>query len=606
VKPLIETHPELATEANGWDPSKKTFGSNEKVSWVCSKNKSHIWKASISNRARLGRGCPICANRMIKVGENDLATRSPHLISEADGWDPYKIISGSTKKLKWVCSSNKSHRWNASVRDRQKSKNGCPFCLNRVILSGENDLATTNPEIAKEAFGWDPTKFSFGSSKKVKWKCSVDPRHVWSSTISNRASSGRGCPFCTNTRVFKGFNDLSTTHPELAKEAYGWDPKTVIAGSNKKFAWMCSKDPSHRWNASPGKRTNLKNPTGCPICTSLELLVGFNDMATTHPELAKEANGWDPKTVIAGSNKPRSWICKKNKNHVWLARPSNRVFNGVGCPFCVGKKTLAGDNDLATTHPEIAKEAFGWDPRTLTAGSQKRMEWKCSKHGDHFWKSVVNTRTSGRIRGCPFCTNRLVKAGFNDLATTNPEIAMEAFGWDSKTVLAGTQKKMRFICPNKHQWIASVSSRKFSGCPTCSKGGFDPNEKAWLYFGEHKTLELLQIGITNKPKDRIRLHERYGWEIIEIRGPMDGHLTQQWETDILRMLRANSAIMGPKKSLIFKKQSREVDPTYLGTEIWLKESFPVSSIKELMELTEIYENKSVANLLQSKPKKGVN
>jgi hypothetical protein len=28
-----------------------------------------------------------------------------------------------------------------------------------------------------------------------------------------------------------GFNDIASTHPEIAKQAYGWNPKKVIAGS---------------------------------------------------------------------------------------------------------------------------------------------------------------------------------------------------------------------------------------------------------------------------------------------------------------------------------------------------------------------------------------
>lgn len=32
---------------------------------------------------------------------------------------------------------------------------------------------------------------------------------------------------------------------------------------------------------------------------------------------------------------------------------------------------------LAETHPEIAKQADGWDPTTLTAGSNKKVDWKC-------------------------------------------------------------------------------------------------------------------------------------------------------------------------------------------------------------------------------------
>ena len=33
-----------------------------------------------------------------------------------------------------------------------------------------------------------------------------------------------------------------------------------------------------------------------------KLVVGINDLATLHPEIASEADGWDPKTITPGSN----------------------------------------------------------------------------------------------------------------------------------------------------------------------------------------------------------------------------------------------------------------------------------------------------------------
>ena len=61
------------------------------------------------------------------------------------------------------------------------------------------------------------------------------------------------------------------------------------------------------------------------------VVVGKNDLATTHPLLAKEADGWDPKTVIAGTGKKLNWKC--SKDHKWEAAGSNRV-KGSGCPVC--------------------------------------------------------------------------------------------------------------------------------------------------------------------------------------------------------------------------------------------------------------------------------
>jgi hypothetical protein len=69
---------------------------------------------------------------------------------------------------------------------------------------------------------------------------------------------------------------------------------------------------------------------------------------------------------------------------------------------------------------------------------------------------------------------------------------------------------------------------------------------------------------------------------------MDGHLTANWETSILRMLRAKNAQMGPGKADINKKMKDDLK-AFVGTEMWLKDSFPVGSIQELMRLTEEFE-----------------
>ena len=85
-----------------------------------------------------------------------------------------------------------------------------------------------------------------------------------------------------------------------------------------------------------------------------------------HPKIArewnKERNG-DPKStdVIASSNKRVWWKCKEG--HEWPGLIANRARRGKadpGCPYCSGRKVLAGYNDLAATHPDIAAM---WHPR---------------------------------------------------------------------------------------------------------------------------------------------------------------------------------------------------------------------------------------------------
>jgi hypothetical protein len=91
---------------------------------------------------------------------------------------------------------------------------------------------------------------------------------------------------------------------------------------------------------------------------------------------------------------------------------------------------------------------------------------------------------------------------------------------------------------------------------------------------------MFQIGITNNLDHRVKTHKKLGWQLIEVRGPMDGHLTQQWETAILRMLRTKGADLSNK----------EIAGKFDGySEAWSKSTFPARSIKELMRLTEEFE-----------------
>jgi hypothetical protein len=181
------------------------------------------------------------------------------------------------------------------------------------------------------------------------------------------------------------------------------------------------------------------------------------------------------------------------------------------------------------------------------------------------------------------CANKKLLVGFNDLATRFPLLALEADGWDPTTIITGHSKK-KWKCSNGHKWAADVLSRtqRNIGCPSCAKYGFDPNKDGFLYFLRHPNWEMLQIGITNTPDHRLNDHKKLGWEILEIRGPMDGHSTQEWETAILRMLKAKGADLG----------NANIAGKYSGySEAWSKSTFEAKSIKELMRLTEEFEDR---------------
>lgn len=417
---LAVKNPELSKEwnyeKNGLLTPQMFFsGSGEKVWWKCAKG--HEWQAVISSRSA-GTGCPYCSGQMVMPGFNDLATTCPDIAKE---WNyeknypltPCDVAQYSSKKVWWKCA--KGHEWQTLVSNRSSGKN-CPVCIGKVVLTGFNDLATTNPDLAKE---WNyeknapltPSDVTSGSTKKVWWKCSEG--HEWPSNIYNRVK-GNGCPICSGRKVLSGANDLATVNPELAKE---WNyekngeltPQSIRPQSNITVWWKCSN--GHEWQARIASRTQ---GNGCPECAKNKRVVGrrkrlMDDMKgllTKHPELESEWNYEKnapllPSEVTYGSQKKVWWKCANG--HEWQAVISDRS-SGRGCPFCSGRIVVSGINDLATANPELAKE---WDyskngeltPQCVKPHSNKTVWWKCSN--GHEWQAKINNRTNGN--GCPYC-----------------------------------------------------------------------------------------------------------------------------------------------------------------------------------------------------------
>jgi hypothetical protein len=90
---------------------------------------------------------------------------------------------------------------------------------------------------------------------------------------------------------------------------------------------------------------------------------------------------------------------------------------------------------------------------------------------------------------CHEAPNHQVLVGYNDLQTTNPNLASEAFGWDPSSVTEGSNRKRKWKCKEGHTWIAVISSRRISSCPSCTKYGFDPNLDGYFYFLKHQSWE---------------------------------------------------------------------------------------------------------------------
>lgn len=350
---------------------------------------------------------------------------------------------------------------------------------------------------------------------------------------------------------------FAEVRPDLL-ERWDWggnaalDPMILSPYSRQVAWWTCPVDDRHRWKA---QIQVLTGGAKCAVCHGAQVQAGVNDLASNFPNLATEWHSSKneplrPNDVTASSHKKVWWNCPLDSRHEYEATIANRSGRNSGCPVCAGKKVLVGVNDVQTTNPELLLQ---WDfelnldcsPSQFTAGSHRSVIWKCAN--SHVWKAAIKDRVRGR--DCPFCVNKFIAEGENDLATSNPELVSE---WDQaanlpltpQSIGAGSNRKVFWVCANDtdHRWRATPSSRTSSratGCPACAKYGFSPSDPGILYFIEHKELRARKIGITNlnAKTDRLGAFVGNGWKILYSVSNNEGQKIADAESFLFRWLR---------------------------------------------------------------------
>ena len=157
----------------------------------------------------------------------------------------------------------------------------------REYCREENRLSVLAQWDDEKNTGSTPDSISYGSNKKVWWRC--EQGHSWQASVKSR-SGGAGCPVCMNKTVVPGVNDLAATHPELAAQWHpdkngSLTPETVVSGTYRRVWWRCGK--GHEWQAAIYPRAM---GSGCPVCESKVILPGENDLASHAPDIAAQWN----------------------------------------------------------------------------------------------------------------------------------------------------------------------------------------------------------------------------------------------------------------------------------------------------------------------------
>lgn len=225
-----------------------------------------------------------------------------------------------------------------------------------------------------------------------------------------------------------------------------------------------------------------------------KIIVGVNDLATTHPNIAAL---WHPtknlpvtpQQITKGTKAKRWWIC--SAGHEDFALPFNVITKKGRCSYCSGKKLLVGVNDFAALFPQVAKE---WHPvlngavkpSDVFAGARKKYWWKCSVCKES-WEAPTQNRSRGA--GCPVCAGQKIVVGINDLTTVLPTVAalwhphLNA-GLLPTQVTAGSHQMVWWKCGDNHEWQTRIIGMRNSfrkgqiGCAICYRNNLASGSKS--------------------------------------------------------------------------------------------------------------------------------
>lgn len=392
----------------------------------------------------------------------------------------------ASKENNYVCA--RGHRFGALPANLRKARKavGCRVCSNKEARKGFNSLADTHPHLVRV---WHPSangdlrpgNVVAGSDKEVMWVC--DDGHEYPMLVLEKARRNAGCSVCSNHRVDPRVNAFSVTHPAAAATWHphrngDLTPDDFTSGSSREMWWMC-EEKGHDFPMTIYYRCRGDK---CQVCTR-KRAHPTTSFAATHP---REASRWHPtrngsvlaSDVLSGTKKKYWFLCEEKGHH--YEAPVLTQSRGFGCNICAGR-VVDEQNCMRTTHPNLARDFHPTANGSLTpdntlASTYKKIIWLC-EHG-HDWPASGLNRVKGT--GCPFCANFSCWTGWNDMATTRPDLAAD-WDWERNgqlaptMVIAGTGKRIAWKCATcDHHWPARGNDRvRGSGCPECAR------TKAW-------------------------------------------------------------------------------------------------------------------------------
>jgi len=489
-------------------------------------------------------GVPLVAKKLLRDSHPSLRTQFNEELNVGISFDDLFVIFDS--KVFWDCPGGHT----ILQKPRLRTQGKCAVC---AIDRSRKYLADHHKHLVLEFDsesndGVDPKTLYSRSPGKFYWLCQKsDNRHSYSATVKSRLM-GHACSYCAGIEILPGFNDWMSLE---TLESLAWnyeknvddngnqvDPRTLGVDNRVQFHWTCITGNHDREISISSAVQGQRLGKGCRTCSGYKAIPGKNDAFSLFPELRKRLHsklniGLNLDGLHPGNRDIEIvWLCPQN--HTWK-RPFAEELKSQGCGKCVGFDLWAGHNDLLSQFPRVAAE-IAYDlnngqkgfvelaPDKVHKHSALDSWWRCKEYG-HTWKTKVEKRTREGT-GCPFCSDRRVWPGFNDLWTKRPDLVNEIDfdkhpGLDPKKLLWVSHDVLNWRCDQGHQWPAQLhlrssnSNRKPTGCPNCAVSGFKPDEPGIIYFINNSPLGAFKVGITNIGTQRLASWLSAGWSLVE-------------------------------------------------------------------------------------------
>ena len=494
---ILIKYPRIASEwnyeLNKEGPEKYYPSSNKKVWWHC-KTCNQNWQAVISHRCNRNSNCPICSNKKVVKGVNDLFTTNPELKEEWDfdknTVDPSTLSFGSKVSVHWKCK--KGHEWSAKVYQRTTQESGCPKCnaerktslpekvvyyyISKFFPDAQENYHA--PFLQRKELDIFIPSINVGIEYDgVAWHHNIDK-----DLLKDRICADNGIQVI---RIREGqCPDYNSSAHIIYTDNYDKDCNYLEEPIKKLLSFL---------GVSFNDLTIKKDLP--EIMTYYYTKEKENSLAQDKRLMAEwdfEKNkGINPEYISKFSNRKFYWKCPKC-GYEWYVSANKRSI-GHKCPVCTNQAVKEGYNDLQTINPILASE---WDydknettPNKITARTNKKYYWKCKKCS-HVWQATVSSRMLGC--GCPECkkitiSEKQTYAPYEkSFGFLYPELLKE---WDySKNKLSPfevypkSNKHFYWKCSTcGYEWSAVLSSRTKeknpTGCINCYYSRIRKNNK---------------------------------------------------------------------------------------------------------------------------------